>query len=96
VLKGPVKATLPLPFTAKLHHVGSLYILTYEARKIKHKINCLIYDYLSINGALLLKTISACELRSSGLLRSEWWQFFADVSGRFSRSQLHGSRILYS
>jgi hypothetical protein len=25
--------------TTKLHHVGSLYILTYNARKIKHKIN---------------------------------------------------------
>jgi hypothetical protein len=25
--------------TAKLHHVGSLYILTYDARKIKHKID---------------------------------------------------------
>ena len=24
--------------TAKLHHVGSLYILTYDARKLKHKI----------------------------------------------------------
>ena len=24
--------------TAKLHHVGSLYILTYDARKPKHKI----------------------------------------------------------
>jgi hypothetical protein len=24
--------------TAKLHHVGSLYILTYVARKLKHKI----------------------------------------------------------
>ena len=23
--------------TAKLHHVGSLYILTYNARKLKHK-----------------------------------------------------------
>ena len=23
--------------TAKLHHVGSLYMLTYDARKIKHK-----------------------------------------------------------
>jgi hypothetical protein len=23
--------------TAKLHHVDSLYILTYDARKIKHK-----------------------------------------------------------
>jgi len=23
--------------TAKLHHVGSLYILTYDARKFKHK-----------------------------------------------------------
>ena len=23
--------------TAKLHHVGSLYILTYDARKLKHK-----------------------------------------------------------
>jgi hypothetical protein len=27
--------------TAKLHHVGSLYILTYDARKIKHKIHCM-------------------------------------------------------
>jgi hypothetical protein len=25
--------------TAKLHHVGSLYILTYDVRKIKHKIH---------------------------------------------------------
>jgi hypothetical protein len=25
--------------TAKLHHVGSLYILTYDAQKIKHKIS---------------------------------------------------------
>jgi hypothetical protein len=25
--------------TAKLHHVGSLYILTYDARNIKHKIS---------------------------------------------------------
>ena len=25
--------------TAKLHHVGSLYILTYDARKLKHKIS---------------------------------------------------------
>jgi hypothetical protein len=24
--------------TAKLHHVGSLYILTYDARKLKQKI----------------------------------------------------------
>ena len=24
--------------TAKLHHVGSLYVLTYDARKLKHKI----------------------------------------------------------
>ena len=24
--------------TAKLHHIGSLYILTYDARKPKHKI----------------------------------------------------------
>jgi len=23
--------------TAKLHHVGSLYILTYDARKLKHR-----------------------------------------------------------
>jgi hypothetical protein len=28
---------------AKLHHVGSLYILTYVARKIKHKIH---HNYL--------------------------------------------------
>jgi len=25
--------------TAKLHHVGSLYILTYDARKLKRKIH---------------------------------------------------------
>ena len=25
--------------TTKLHHVGSLYILTYDARKLKHKIH---------------------------------------------------------
>ena len=25
--------------TAKLHHVGSLYTLTYDARKLKHKMN---------------------------------------------------------
>ena len=25
--------------TAKLHHVGSLYILSYDARKLKHKIH---------------------------------------------------------
>jgi len=24
---------------SQLHHVGSLYILTYDARKLKHKIN---------------------------------------------------------
>ena len=24
--------------TAKLHHVGALYILNYDARKLKHKI----------------------------------------------------------
>ena len=24
--------------TAKLHRIGSLYILTYDARKLKHKI----------------------------------------------------------
>ena len=31
--------------TAKLHHVGSLYILTYDARKLKHKkIDCLVMD----------------------------------------------------
>ena len=29
--------------TAKLHHVGSLYILTYDARNLKHK--KLISDY---------------------------------------------------
>ena len=28
--------------TAKLHHVGSLYILTYDAWKLKHKIKSLI------------------------------------------------------
>ena len=29
--------------TAKLHHVGSLYILTYDARKLKHKILCFTF-----------------------------------------------------
>jgi hypothetical protein len=29
--------------TANLHHVGSLYILTYDARKIKHKISSLTF-----------------------------------------------------
>ena len=30
--------------TAKLHHVGSLYILTYDARKLKHKISrCILF-----------------------------------------------------
>ena len=24
--------------TAKLHHIGSLYVWTYDARKLKHKI----------------------------------------------------------
>ena len=28
--------------TAKLHHVGSLYILTYDARKLKHKMNRIV------------------------------------------------------
>jgi len=27
---------------AKLHHVGSLYVLTYDARKLKHKKNHII------------------------------------------------------
>jgi len=32
--------------TAKLHHVGSLYILTYDAWKLKHKIhNILLLRY---------------------------------------------------
>ena len=30
--------------TAKLHHVGSLYILTYDARKLKHKIPVTVCD----------------------------------------------------
>jgi hypothetical protein len=29
--------------TAKLHHVGSLYILTYDARKIKRKIHVTVF-----------------------------------------------------
>jgi hypothetical protein len=29
--------------TAKLHHVGSLYMLIYDARKIKHKINNILF-----------------------------------------------------
>ena len=31
--------------TAKLHHVGSLYILTYDARKLKHKIEVSVALY---------------------------------------------------
>ena len=33
--------------TAKLHHVGSLYILTYDARELKHKT---LFYYMSILG----------------------------------------------
>ena len=32
-------------YTAKLHHVDSLYILTYDARKLKHKIQTLSLGY---------------------------------------------------
>jgi hypothetical protein len=42
--------------TAKLHHVGSLYILTYDARKIKHKIHCL-FTFQSTFHILLHKHI---------------------------------------
>ena len=31
--------------TAKLHHVCSLYILTYDARKLKHEILCIFTCY---------------------------------------------------
>ena len=31
--------------TAKLHHVGSICILTYDARKLKHKIHILFPSY---------------------------------------------------
>ena len=46
---------------AKLHHVGFLYILTYDARKLKHKIqvNCLKNDfemYIKID----IKTAPTC------------------------------------
>ena len=34
--------------TTKLHHVGSLYILTYDARKLKHKIVRLVRNQLVI------------------------------------------------
>ena len=30
--------------TAKLHHVGYLNILTYDARKLKHKIQSMYFD----------------------------------------------------
>jgi hypothetical protein len=36
--------------TAKLHHVGFLYILTYDARKIKHKIT-------NVSSSIKIKTI---------------------------------------
>jgi hypothetical protein len=39
--------------TAKLHHVGSLYILTYDARKIKHKKK--VHDSLRKYTSLWLK-----------------------------------------
>ena len=32
--------------TAKLHHVGFLYILTYDARKLKHKIYLKLLAYI--------------------------------------------------
>ena len=32
--------------TAKLHHIGSLYILTYDTRKLKHILNWLVFAKL--------------------------------------------------
>ena len=37
--------------TAKLHHGGSLYILTYDARKLKHK----IIHFWSLSRSFLLR-----------------------------------------
>ena len=44
--------------TAKLHHVGSLRILTYDARKIKHKITsqCLLFQ--TVHYQILLLDVS--------------------------------------
>ena len=39
--------------TAKLHHVGSLYILTYDARKLKHK-NLILYNWLHVSARCVL------------------------------------------
>ena len=48
----------PLPFTnkhtAKLHHVGSLYILTYDERKLKHKV---VLPYLTNKNVLCASSI---------------------------------------
>ena len=38
---------------AKLHHVGSLYILTYDARKLKHKIGVCLKRNLRITESCL-------------------------------------------
>ena len=43
---------------AKLHHVGSLYILTYDARKLKYKI--LIICYVHIYYTLSAHSIYFC------------------------------------
>ena len=57
----------PNKHTAKLHHVGSLYILTYDARKLKHKIylinsNC-PHIYTACIG-LYLTHLQACQYKN--------------------------------
>ena len=37
IVYSPIHIAVTNKHTAKLHHVGSLYILTYDARKLKHK-----------------------------------------------------------
>ena len=43
--------------TAKLHHVVSLYISTYDARKLKHKDNTQINVNFAMNPVILPKSV---------------------------------------
>jgi hypothetical protein len=63
--------------TAKLHRVGSLYILTYDARKLKHKITVLyfIIYYRFIHCQKMKQPISkgACDLLNIELINRVWY-----------------------
>ena len=54
--------------TAKLHHVGSLYILTYDARKLKHKITQDIHFYENGKYGDCAKYFNSVPLSIYGLL----------------------------